>query len=614
MRSASCSVQTLLQNSSPFLSVLISLIIIALAPQTCSADTKPLFEDMKGSVVTVHAYDHDGNEIRRTNGFIVRKDGIVAATSFGISNAAMVKIEVGEALFDITGLLHLDRKNDIAFIKAEGNNFPAIEISDTDPGPEGQKVYLLGNARREEMSLFDGTLSGIRQVSPERNLLIITAPDRKNCIGCPVVNENGNVIGIATIFLNEAQSFYFAAPLSRIREKLTITAVTTLETAGLKASEETAEHWFNLALAYESLGLFIEASGAYQKAIRIDPRDASAHNNLGVVYTNLGIYSFAIRELREAIQLDPSLQEAQVNIGMAYAKSDMLEEAADAFQKAISLRPDDAKAHNNLAVIYFQSGKYDESIRSFKNALQINPAYPNAYYNLGSLYYKLNRKRDAIDAYQEAVRLNPELAKARFELGAIYSVHDTKSAWEEYEILKNLDPDAALALQKIIEMKGNVSPEVLSSLLAAEKEKMNQSETAVHAAEEPSSPALPQSHTADHGTYPADASKGKRLPKDRAAEPQQTQLQAKPAKSGQMPQKDTYSVQVSVFSSRANAEPLLKRLQNKGYDAFLKTEYRVGQVSRYVVLVGKFADKDKAAEHSRLILTNENLKSIIVRQ
>ncbi|MBS1115417.1 MAG: hypothetical protein H6Q94_1146 [Nitrospirae bacterium] len=589
-----------------------TLVLLGFLPQTCLADGKSVFDEHKSSVVIVYVYDKDGNQINQANGFIVRKDGVIVTNYHSISNATTIKIKVKDLLLEVKGLLYIDRTNDIVMLKTEDHDFPIIKIRDADIGPEGQKTYMVGSPRDEDKILLEGTLSRIKNISPEKKLLIITAPVTKNCTGSPVFNEHGEVIGIATFFIEEAQSFYFAMPVARIKNKLSLMKITPIHKAKLKASEETAGYWFNLAAAYESLGLFTDASGAYQKVIEIDPKDALAHNNLGVVYTHLDIYSFAIREHKEAIQLKPGYQEAYLHLGMAYAKSDKPQEAIEAFEKAISLKPDDARSHNNLAVTFFKSGKFKEAIESFKQAIRIRPDYPNAYYNMGSVYYKMNMKREAIDAFQESIRLNPGLARAHFELGVIYSVHDPKSALEEYEILKNLDPYAADLLHKIIELKGNIPPEILLSSEAATEE-MKQAETTVTSLGKASSPVVPASQKEGLRSPAADASESERIPSDSIDGPENTSHEETPRQSKPILKKDMYSVQVNVFENKKNALSLVKHLRGKGYDTFLKTEYRVEQPIRYLVLVGRFAERAKADKHAKIIFKKENLKSIIFK-
>ena len=73
----------------------------------------------------------------------------------------------------------------------------------------------------------------------------------------------------------------------------------------------------------------------------------------------------------------------------------------------------------------------------------------------------------------------------------------------------------------------------------------------------------------------------------------------------------TYSVQLGVFSNAQNALSLVKRMKEKGYDAFIEGD---GSGKRSRVLIGRFDDKKKALEQSLLILRKDGIKTIIYRR
>ncbi len=593
---------------------LLALLLPGFTPKTCLADRGSIFNENKSSVVIIYTYGKDGSQIDQASGFIAGKDGVVVTNYHIISNAARIKIKFEDTMLDVKGLLYIDRDNDIAILKTGDNNLPAIRIRDADTGPAGQKIYLLGSPKGEDKIILDGTLSRIKYVTSEKKLLLITAPVTKGCSGSPVFNENGEVIGIATFFMDEAQPFYFAMPVSQIKSRLSLKKVTPLDKAGLIPSEDTAEHWFNLAAAYESLSLYSDASGAYQNAIRIKPEDAIAHNNLGTVYANLDIYSFAIREHNEAIRLKPDYQEAYYNLGIDYIKSDKIQEAAETFEKAIRLKPDDAKSYNNLAVTFFKSGKLKEAAETIKQAILIKPDYPEAYYNLAAVYSQMSMYAEATEALKQFIRLKPDVPEVHLRLGIIYSMQDAASALKEYEILKNLDPDSAEVLHKIIQTKKNNASETAVTSADAAKEKIPQQEAAVVSPKSTLSAAVsarPQKR--DLPSQTADASVKGPGSSDEIDSPEDNSRPEASRKIGRISKKDIYSVQLSIFNNKKNALSLSKRLKKKGYNVFIKTEYRDNRTERYRVLVGRFSDRAKALKTSNAILKKEKMKSIIFR-
>ena len=66
-----------------------------------------------------------------------------------------------------------------------------------------------------------------------------------------------------------------------------------------------------MGVARDDLGRFVEAIASYNRAIEIDPTDATTHCNMGVALNNLGRFEEAISSYRRALEIDPSLKQAR---------------------------------------------------------------------------------------------------------------------------------------------------------------------------------------------------------------------------------------------------------------------------------------------------------------
>jgi cell division septation protein DedD len=78
--------------------------------------------------------------------------------------------------------------------------------------------------------------------------------------------------------------------------------------------------------------------------------------------------------------------------------------------------------------------------------------------------------------------------------------------------------------------------------------------------------------------------------------------------------KALYSVQIGVFRSDDNANSLVKKYKEKGYDAFIQksTTQDKGVLNR--VLIGRFNKRKEAAVLAKNISSKENINVIIFRQ
>jgi tetratricopeptide (TPR) repeat protein len=465
-----------------FISFLVAGLII---PAICLADADKLFKENSKAVVVVITYGEKGNPISQGSGFIVRTDGAVVTNYHVISNARNIKVKAGEKVLDVEGLIYVDKENDLVILKVKGEGLPTVKLGDIGKIAIGEKVYVISSPQGLENTISDGILSGIRKVTPELEVLQITAPVSSGSSGGPVFNKDGEVIGIATFLIKEAQNLNFAMPVNIVKDKIGSKKVIALKDSEIEDYKKTAEYWFylgvaysdsdmwreamesfkqairikpdyaeahnNLGISYDNLGMYKEAIEAYKQAIRIKPDDAEAHNNLGVSYDKLGMYKEAIEAFKQAIRIKPDVAEAHYNLGAAYHNLGMYKEAIESYKQAIRIKPDYADAHYGLGISYGKLGMYKEAIESYKQAIRIKPDDAEAHLNLGVSYAKLGMYRESIEACLQAIRIKPDYADAHYGLGVIYFIfNDRGSALEQYKILKDLDPEKANELFNLI--------------------------------------------------------------------------------------------------------------------------------------------------------------------
>jgi len=112
-------------------------------------------------------------------------------------------------------------------------------------------VVVLGNPMGFASSLSDGIVSAYRENGIDEEpdfikgpLLQITAPISHGSSGSPVMNLNGEVVGVAVAVFEGGQSLNFAVPASSVRRLLARVDPKRLErrfgtVAGLPSSPET---------------------------------------------------------------------------------------------------------------------------------------------------------------------------------------------------------------------------------------------------------------------------------------------------------------------------------------------------------------------------------------
>ena len=114
-----------------------------------------------------------------------------------------------------------------------------------------------------------------------------------------------------------------------------------------------------------------------------DPKKArQKYLDSGASYAKKGQYSAAIVQYQKALKINPYNAEAHNNLGVALAGRGQIDDAIAHYQKALELNPEYAEVHNNFGSIQAGRGHIDDAIAHFQKALEINPDYADAHKNL----------------------------------------------------------------------------------------------------------------------------------------------------------------------------------------------------------------------------------------
>jgi len=162
--------------------------------------------------------DKDGKQIATGTGFIIDSNGIIATNYHVIStllkanNTLLVKMENG-AYFPLQGLIDVDEENDVAIFKVDGKELPIIKLSKDYIPKQGEEIVVVGSPLGLETTVSDGIISSVRG---QDGIIQITAPISPGSSGSPVLNSNGEAIGVATYLIKGGQNLNFAIPVKHV--------------------------------------------------------------------------------------------------------------------------------------------------------------------------------------------------------------------------------------------------------------------------------------------------------------------------------------------------------------------------------------------------------------
>jgi hypothetical protein len=181
--------------------------------ETETIDLKALAKKARSAVMLLVVSDANGKEIATGTGFLVSSDGKLITNHHVIENAAsaVAKAEDG-GLFPVEGVLADDPKNDLVLLKLNGRDLPFLTLATNTTVEVGTRIAVIGSPLGLEGTLSEGIVSAVRDVKGNLSILQITAPISPGSSGSPVLNQKGEVLGVASALLAGGQSLNFAVP------------------------------------------------------------------------------------------------------------------------------------------------------------------------------------------------------------------------------------------------------------------------------------------------------------------------------------------------------------------------------------------------------------------
>jgi tetratricopeptide (TPR) repeat protein len=240
------------------------------------------------------------------------------------------------------------------------------------------------------------------------------------------------------------------------------------ETCLLNAADLAADavKWpYYLAHLYRAAGDTAKSEAAFERVLRLQPRQVSALVWLGDAFLDQGRPEQAQPLFERALAEEPRSIAALVGLGRAaLARSDYAR-AVDHLERALAIDPRRGPIHYQLAMAYRGLGQQDKAdahmrlrapgairpadpllseldtilespvayevrganalddrdfaaaARHFRKAIDLAPGEPALHHRLGTALYLSGDARGAANEFAEALRLSPAFAKAHYSLG-----------------------------------------------------------------------------------------------------------------------------------------------------------------------------------------------------
>jgi len=231
----------------------------------------PFFRQFFGDTYGYDRVPRERREQSLGSGVIVSEDGYILTSYHVVSGADEIKVALGdERIILDAGIVGTDPDTDVAVIKVDGQNLPAIAVTDSDKLEVGDIVLAIGDPFGVGQTVTMGIVSakgrgGIGIVDYE-DFIQTDASINPGNSGGALVDVEGRLIGINTAILTRtggSQGIGFAVPVNLARdvmERLITDGKVRRGYLGVKVQTLTTEEAKRLKLSEQNGALIDEVT------------------------------------------------------------------------------------------------------------------------------------------------------------------------------------------------------------------------------------------------------------------------------------------------------------------------------------------------------------------
>jgi serine protease Do len=190
---------------------------------SASEDFSGIIEHAVKSVVTVRT------DVGQGTGFIITEEGHIITNAHVLSGGSRVEVMNYEQEIIDTTFIGYNANFDIALLKIEGN-YNKLNLENSNNVQVGEKVIAIGNPLGLQFSVSEGIVSGVHRLGINNLEAYIQTDAALNPgnSGGPLINKQGNVIGINNFKISGGESLGFALESNYIKQVVNSIAQDTL--------------------------------------------------------------------------------------------------------------------------------------------------------------------------------------------------------------------------------------------------------------------------------------------------------------------------------------------------------------------------------------------------
>lgn len=341
----------------------------ALLVLAAAARAEPVYERVNALVACLESRFPGGGRAVGTGFFVAPK--VLATVRHQVRGADAIRIHLADGRRLSARSLVIGEDSDLALVRVSEEGAPSVTPMPSAEARLGDEVFTIGCPLGLSQTMTRGVVSHPdRRIDGQALIQTDLAINRGNS-GGPLVNKNGQLLGVVQGTLKASSGIHFAIPAHFLAE--------LMRRAGLEApvrqDGEVTRMWREALLSGDAA----TQRKLYEAVILRAPWQAGAYYNLGLVQYRLARYEDARQLFETATLRQGAHAPALTGLGISLYRLGRHQDARDALLRAVSANATDALAQYNLGVVYARGlSDMASAANSFERFLRLAPASPLA--------------------------------------------------------------------------------------------------------------------------------------------------------------------------------------------------------------------------------------------
>ncbi|MGQ3013586.1 MAG: trypsin-like peptidase domain-containing protein [Flavobacteriales bacterium] len=154
-------------------------------------------------------------------GFLYPEQRLIITNHHVVSGSRDVTIAGNNMPKTVSQVVYNDPMYDLAFIRVpEHYDLPSLKLGSMENLSEGDEIVAIGHPFGLKYTATQGIISKLRRQWNGMEYIQIDAAINPGNSGGPLINQDGEVIGVNTFIIRDGNSLGFALPVDKLRESL----------------------------------------------------------------------------------------------------------------------------------------------------------------------------------------------------------------------------------------------------------------------------------------------------------------------------------------------------------------------------------------------------------